>query len=151
MEMGRLSTFALNPPPTKVPLMEALQALVLTNAQLHDMLTDAAKEGAKLAVTELRADLHQTPEDATLQQLRAYLSDPASIPNPHELWAHADIIRRIEATPRSKPKSASWFMKFQRQTGLKDCRNRPGPAHGRRREWTFMDIKLAWDAYYRGR
>ncbi|MGR6431057.1 hypothetical protein ACU5AY_09075 [Rhizobium sp. PAMB 3174] len=131
--------------------MEALQALVLTNTQLRDLLTDAAREGAKLAVTELRADLHQTPEDATLQQLRAYLSDPAHIPNPHERWAHADIIRRIEQTPRGNPKSTAWFMKFQRETGLKDCRSRPSPAHGRRREWTFMDIKLAWDAYYRGR
>ncbi|MDX8443075.1 hypothetical protein [Mesorhizobium australafricanum] len=51
--------------------MEALQALVLTNAQLRELLTEAAKQGAALAVRELRADLHQTPEDASLQKLRA--------------------------------------------------------------------------------
>lgn len=131
--------------------MEAIQALVLTNAQLREMLTEAAREGAKQAVMELRADLHQSPEDATLQKLRAYLSDPATVPNPHQQWAHNGIIRQIELTPRGKPKSTAWFMKFQRETGLVDCRTRPSPSFGRRREWTFADIKLAWDVYYRRR
>lgn len=130
--------------------MEALQALVLTDTQLRAMLTDAAKEGAKLAVAELRADLHQSPDDATLQQLRAYLTNPASIPNPRDRWASGAIIRAIEHSPRGKSKSTAWFMKFQRETGLKDCPTRPSPAHGRSREWTFADVRAAWEVYYRG-
>ncbi|KAA3448606.1 hypothetical protein C7I87_20855 [Mesorhizobium sp. SARCC-RB16n] len=129
--------------------MEAMHALVLTRTQLRDMLTEAAREGASLAVASLRAELHQTPDDATLQKLRAYLADPASIANPQDHWAHRGLICQIESTTRGKPKSTAWFMKFQRQTGLNECSTRPSPAYGRRREWTFADIKLAWDAYYR--
>lgn len=131
--------------------MEALQALVLTDAQLRDLLTEAAKQGATLAVEVLRAELHQTPDDATLQKLRAYLSDPATVSNPHDQWAHSGLIRQIEPTLRGKPKSTAWFMKFQRDTGLVDCHTRPSPAFGRRREWSFADIKVAWDVYYRRR
>lgn len=131
--------------------MEALHALVLTDAQLREMLAEAAKRGAALAVDELRAQLHQAPDDATLQKLRGYLADPASLANPHDHWAHSGIIRQIGATSRGKPKSTAWFMKFQRETNLNECFNRPSPAYGRRREWTFFDIKLAWDAYYRRR
>ncbi|MER8882457.1 hypothetical protein [Mesorhizobium sp. M0816] len=131
--------------------MDALQALVLTSTQLRDMLTEAAKIGAALAVEELRADLHQTPEDATLQKLRGYLADPASLANPNDHWAHSELIRRIQTTARGKPKSTAWFMKFQRETGLNECFTRLSPAYGRRREWSFADIRLAWDAYYRKR
>lgn len=132
----------------KAITMEAIQALVLTNAQLCEMLTEAARRGAAMAVAELRAELHQTPEDTTLQKLRAYLSDPASLSNPHEHWAHSGLICRIEPKLNGKPKSAAWFMKFQRETGLVDCFTRPSPAFGRRREWSFADIRLAWNAYY---
>lgn len=128
-----------------------MQALVLTSTQLRDMLTEAARLGATLAVAELRADLQQTPEDATLKKLRAYLADPASLSNPNELWADSGVIRRIQTTARGKPKSTAWFMKFQRETGLSQCLSRQSPAYGRRREWTFTDIKLAWDNYYRRR
>ncbi|MBB3134185.1 hypothetical protein FHS26_001901 [Rhizobium pisi] len=131
--------------------MDALHALVLTDAQLREMLTEAAKRGATLAVDELRAQLHQAPDDATLQKLRAYLADPASLTNPQDHWAHSGIICQIAATARGKPKSTAWFMKFQRETSLNQCFSRPSPAYGRRREWTFIDIKLAWDAYYRRR
>ncbi len=131
--------------------MEAMPAVVLSGAHLRDLLTEAAREGAKLAVQELRADLHQSPDDATLQKLRAYLSDPASLTNPHDQWAHSGIIRQIEPTPRGKPKSTAWFMTFQRQTGLVECFTRPSPAYGRRRERSFADIKLAWDVFYRRR
>ncbi|MER8798289.1 hypothetical protein NKH75_29675 [Mesorhizobium sp. M0984] len=131
--------------------MEAMQALVLTSTQLRAMLTEAARHGAALAVAELRADLHQTPEDATLQKLRSYLTDPASLSNPNDHWAHSELIRRIQTTARGKPKSAAWFMKFQRETGLNECFTRPSPAYGRRKEWTFADIRLAWDTYYRKR
>lgn len=131
--------------------MEALQALVLTDMQLRDMLTEAARQGATLAVRELRADLHQTPDDAALQKLRAYVADSASLPNPDEHWAHAGLIRQVQLTARGKPKSTAWFMRFQRLTGLADCQTRSSPAFGRRREWRFSDIKLAWDAYYRVR
>ncbi|MBM2716213.1 hypothetical protein JQK88_34660 [Mesorhizobium caraganae] len=131
--------------------MKAMQALVLTSAQLREMLTQAAKQGAALAVQELRTELHQAPEDATLQKLRCYLTDPASISNPHDHWAHSELIRRIQATARGKPKSMAWFMRFQRETGLAGCPTRQSPAYGRRREWTFADIKLAWDAYCRRR
>jgi hypothetical protein len=129
--------------------MEALKAVVLSNIQLEDMLREAARQGSALAVAELRRDLHQSPDDATLQRLRAYLTNPASIPNLQECWAHSGIIRAIETTPRGKSKSSAWFMKFQRTTGLGDCFTRPSPVYGRRREWSFADIKLAWDAYYR--
>ncbi|MCJ9668525.1 MULTISPECIES: hypothetical protein [unclassified Neorhizobium] len=131
--------------------MEALRALVLTDTQLRDMLAEAAKQGAALAVAELRAQLHQTPDDGVLQKLRTYLADPASLANPHDHWAHSGIIRQIEAMSRGKPKSTAWFMKFQRETGLSECFNRPSPAYGRRREWSFFDIRLAWDTYYRRR
>ncbi|WP_149803989.1 hypothetical protein [Mesorhizobium sp. NFR06] len=131
--------------------MEALQAIVLSSAQLRDMLTEAARLGAAPAVRELRADLHQAPEEATLQKLRSYLADPASRPNPHEHWADSGVIRRIQTTSSGKRKSTAWFMKFQRETGLTGCATRQSPAYGRRREWTFADIKLAWDAYYRRR
>ncbi|TPI53312.1 hypothetical protein FJ420_31915 [Mesorhizobium sp. B3-1-3] len=131
--------------------MEALQAVVLSSAQLRDMLTEAAKQGAVLAVRELRADLHQSPEDTTLQRLRGYLADPASVSNPNDHWADSGIIRRIQTTARGKPKSTAWFMKFQRQTGLNECLSRQSPAFGRRREWTFVDISRAWGAYYRQR
>jgi hypothetical protein len=129
--------------------MEALQALVLTNEQLKNMLQEAARLGATLAVAELRKELHQSPDEATLQELRAYLKDPSSIPNPRDRWAHSGIICQIETTPRGKPKSPAWFMKLQRETGLGECMTRPSPAYGRRREWTFVDIRLAWEAYYR--
>jgi hypothetical protein len=129
--------------------MDALPALVLTHSQLRDMLTEAARQGATLAVQELRASLHQTPDDATLQMLRSYLTDPAAIPNPHEHWAHSGLIRQVQETARGRPKSTAWFMKFQRETGLIDCPSRPSPSFGRRREWTFVDIRRAWDAYYR--
>ncbi|MER9489669.1 hypothetical protein NKI50_27480 [Mesorhizobium sp. M0563] len=129
--------------------MEALQALVLTSTQLRDMLTEAARQGAALAVAELRADLHQAPEDATLQKLRSYLADPASLPNPGDHWADSGLIRRIQATARGKPKSTAWFMKFQRETGLNQCFFRPSPYYGRRKEWSFADIRSAWSAYYR--
>jgi hypothetical protein len=131
--------------------MKAMQALVLTSTQLRDMLTEAAKQGAALAVEELRADLHQTPDDATLQKLRGYLADPAPLSNPNDHWAHSELIRRVQPTARGKPKSTAWFMKFQRETGLNECFTRPSPAYGRRKEWTFADIRLAWNAYYRKR
>ncbi|MDX8455200.1 hypothetical protein RFM98_20825 [Mesorhizobium sp. VK9D] len=131
--------------------MEALQAVVLSSAQLRDMLMEAAKLGAALAVQEFRADLRQSPEDARLQKLRGYLADPASLSNQHEHWADSGVIRRIQTTAQGKPKSTSWFMKFQRETGLSGCPTRQSPAYGRRREWSFADIKLAWDAYYRRR
>lgn len=126
-----------------------MHAVVLTGTQLREMLTEAAREGAKLAAQELRAELHQSPDDATLQKLRVYLSDPTTVANPHDQWAHSGLIRQIEPTPRGKPKSTAWFMKFQRETGLAECFTRPSPAFGRRREWTFADIRLAWQAYYR--
>lgn len=132
----------------KAMLMEAMPAIVLSGTQLRDLLAEAAREGAKLAVQELRADLHQSPDDATLQKLRAYLSDPASVPTPHDQWAHSGLIRQIEPTPRGKPKSMAWFMTFQRQTGLAECFTRHSPAYGRRREWCFADIRLAWNVYY---
>lgn len=142
---------AVSIPPKKVRLMEALQAFVLTNTQLREMLTEAARQGAAIAVAELREELNQSPEAATLQKLRAYLADPTSLGNPNEHWAHAGLICQIRTTTRGKPKSAAWFMKFQRETGLNACPTRPSPAFGRRKEWTFSDIKLAWDAYYRRR
>lgn len=128
--------------------MDALQALVLTNGQLQDLLQEAARQGAALAVAKLRAELHQSPDDATLQQLRAYLRDPASVPNPRDHWAHSGIIRQIEMTPRGKPKSTAWFMAFQRESRLNECFSRPSPAYGRRREWSFADIRAAWASYY---
>ncbi len=131
--------------------MEAVQAVVLTHFQLDNLLREAARQGAALAVSELRKEIQQSPDDVTLQRLRAFVHDPSSIPNPHECWAHSGIIRQIELTPRDKPKSSAWFMKFQKQTGLAGCYTRPSPTYGRRREWSFADIRLAWEAYYRRR
>lgn len=129
--------------------MEPMQALVLTQHKLDDLLREAARQGAALAVAELRKDIHQSPDDATLQRLRSYLANPESVPNPQDCWAHSGIIRQIEPTQRGRPKSSAWFMKFQRETGLGGCYTRPSPAYGRRREWSFADIRLAWNAYYR--
>ncbi|NTE34670.1 hypothetical protein [Agrobacterium tumefaciens] len=129
--------------------MEAMQAVVLTQLQLDNMLREAARQGASLAVAELRTEIHQSPDEVTLQRLRTYLSNPGGLYNPHNSWAHSGIIRQIEPTPRGKPKSSAWFMKFQRESGLSGCYTRPSPAYGRRREWSFADIRLAWEIYYR--
>lgn len=129
--------------------MEALRAVVLSSTQLEEMLREAARQGAALAVAELRKDICQSPDDATLQQLRTFLMNPASVSNPDELWAHSGIIRGIELTPRGKQKSSAWFMKFQRETGLGECYSRPSPSYGRRREWSFTDIRSAWQRFYR--
>ncbi|MND97759.1 hypothetical protein D3C80_900860 [compost metagenome] len=131
--------------------MEAMQALVLTEHHLNELLREAARQGAALAVAELRSEIHQSPDDITLQRLRGFLQNPSCLSNPHDCWAHSGIIRQVEPTPRGKPKSAAWFMKFQRETGLSGCHTRPSPAYGRRREWSFADIRLAWDVYYRRR
>lgn len=131
--------------------MEPLQAVVLTQMQLSEMLREAARQGAALAVAELRKDIHQSPDDATLQRLRTYLHEPSSIANPQECWAHSGVIRQIELTPSGKAKSSAWFMSFQRQSGLAGCFTRPSPTYGRRREWSFADIRLAWEVYYRRR
>jgi hypothetical protein len=131
--------------------MDAMQALVLTGHQLEELLREAARQGAALAIAELRKEIHQSPDDVTLQRLRTYLTNPASIPNPNDCWAHSGIIRQIESTSRGKPKSSAWFMGFQRQTGLAGCFTRPSPTYGRRREWCFADIRLAWETYYRRR
>ncbi|MGP4804250.1 hypothetical protein ACSV5G_10810 [Agrobacterium cavarae] len=128
--------------------MEPVQALVITNNQLDDMLKEAARQGAALAVAELRKEIHQSPDDVTLHKLRAYFNDPSSVPNPHELWAHSGIIRQVELKPNGKSKSTTWFMKFQRETRLNECFSRPSPGYGRRREWSFADIRLAWNSYY---
>lgn len=128
-----------------------MQALVLTQHKLDELLREAARQGAALAVADIRREMQQSPEDVTLQSLRRFLQDPESIPNPSERWAHSGIIRQIETTARGTAKSTAWFMKFQRETGLAGCYTRPSPAYGRRREWSFADIKLAWDAYYRRR
>lgn len=122
---------------------------MLSSEQLRDMLVEAAKLGAALAVQELRADLHQTPEDATLQKLRNYLVNPASLSNPNEHWADSGVIRRVQTTAAGKAKSTAWFMKFQRQTGLNACFTRSSPAYGRRKEWSVADIRLSWNRYYR--
>ncbi|MGV1905067.1 hypothetical protein [Agrobacterium cavarae] len=124
---------------------------MLSHTQLDDMLREAARQGAALAVAELRKEIHQSPDDVTLQRLRTYLTNPSSIPNPNDCWAHSGIVCQIELTSRGKPKSSAWFMKFQRETGLVDCYTRPSPAYGRRREWSFADIRLAWEGYYRRR
>jgi len=129
--------------------MEALRALVLTDLQLQELLAEAAKQGAAIAIGELRADLHQSPDDKVLQRLRTYLTDPGSVPSPRECWAHSGIICRIQPSAHGKARSTAWFMKFQRETGLHECQTRQSPTYGRRREWTFADIKLAWDTYYR--
>lgn len=128
-----------------------MQALVVTSTQLRDMLTQAARQGAALAIEELRAELRQSPEEETLKKLRGYLAEPLSLSNPGDHWADSGVIRRIQPTVRGKPKSTAWFMKFQRETGLNGCFTRPSPAYGRRREWSFADIRLAWEAYYRKR
>lgn len=131
--------------------MEPISAVVLTHSQLESMIREAARQGAALAVAELRKDLHQSPDDVTLQRLRAYLSDPSSISNPHELWAHSGTIRQVAQTARGKSKSTAWFMKFQRETRLGECFSRSSPGYGRRREWSFADIRLAWETYYHRR
>ena len=128
--------------------MEATQALVLTHAQLREMMEQAGRHAARIVVEELKSELRQEPEERILQQLRAYIEDPASVPNPREHWAHSGIIRTIRTTSSDKPKSAAWFMRFQKETGLNACSSRPSPVHGRRKEWTFADIRLAWGAYY---
>lgn len=147
----RAPSLPIPPQSTKVPVMEALQAVVLTQSQLNTMLEAAGVRAAELAVRKLHAELHQSPEDTTLQSLREYIANPGAVANPHDQWAHSGIIRLIQPTAQGEPKSVAWFMKFQRRTGLKDCHTRPSPVHGRRKEWTFHDIKLAWDSYYQRR
>ena len=128
--------------------MEALQAVVLTNTQLRELLEEAGQVAAERAVLKLRSELNQTPEEAILKQLRSYLADPSTVADPASHWAHSGVIREIQPTPRGKPKSVAWFMKFQRETGLKECFSRRSPSHGRRKEWSFEDIRLAWTKFY---
>jgi len=128
--------------------MEAIQAVVLTETQLREMLEEAGKHAARVVAEDLRSELRQGPDERTLERLRAYIEDPETILNAQEQWAHSGIIREIHPTSRGKPKSTAWFMKFQRETGLKECRTRKSPIHGRRSEWTFADIRLAWQVYY---
>tara|TARA_Y100000815_G_scaffold14654_1_gene12863 strand:- start:160556 stop:160975 length:420 start_codon:yes stop_codon:yes gene_type:complete len=128
--------------------MDSIPAVVLTQSQLRKMIDTACERAAELAVNRLRSDLARTPEQETLDRLRQYLADPSSSTNPTEEWAHSGIIREIQLTPRGKPKSVAWFMKFQRDSGLMDCTTRKSPVHGRRKEWTFADIRMAWQVYY---
>lgn len=128
--------------------MEATPAIVLTHVQLKELMMAAGEEAANRVVTDLRNDLIQDPRTQTLNRLRAYVADPTTIPDPRDQWADSQIIRQIQPTVQGKTKSISWFMKFQKQTNLKNCITRKSQSHGRAREWCFEDIRNAWSIYY---
>jgi hypothetical protein len=77
----------------------AIKAVVLNDVQLREMLRDVARAGASLAVEDLRAGLSQSPDDATIERLRAYLRGPDTIKDPSAHWAHSGIICGIELMP----------------------------------------------------
>lgn len=124
--------------------MDAMPAVVLTHMQLKELLVSAGREAAEQVITELRAELVQDPRQKNLLHLREYLADPSSIPNPREYWADSWTIRSIYPNSKGEPKSVSWFMKFQRNTGLKDFITRRSSTHGGSKEWCFEDIYNVW-------
>lgn len=128
--------------------MEGTPAYVLTHTQLEQLMLDTARRAAELTVDKLRAELTQDPSLKQLYDLRGYILDRSTIKNPRARWASSHLIRRIETNSKDQPKSVAWFMKFQKETGLKDCPSRKSPTHGRSREWTFEDIANAWEGYY---
>lgn len=132
----------------KEQIMDAIPAVVLTQDKLEYMLEEAGKKAAELTVSKMKAQLIQDPSEQLLLTLRRYIADPKSVENPRDQWANSEIIRRISFTANGKPKSVAWFMKFQRETGLKQCPTRRNPHSGPRKCWCFGDIRNAWLNYY---
>ncbi|RNC90774.1 MAG: hypothetical protein ED558_17470 [Oricola sp.] len=128
--------------------MPFVPAITLTEPQLQELLVAAGRLAAEQVVAELRASLVQDPREQTLLRLRGFLQDPSTITDPRAQWADSALIRRIRPNRQGKPKSVAWFMKFQKATGLCNCPNRRSPNHGRAKEWTFADIRHAWQHYY---
>ncbi|MBO6674110.1 MAG: hypothetical protein JJ908_05860 [Rhizobiales bacterium] len=128
--------------------MKAQPALILAPDQLEDLLAQTAKQAADQAVAALREDLARDPREQLVHDLRAYILDHTTEPNPESRWANGHHIRQIELNGRGRPKSLAWFQKFKQDSGLAKCPHRSSPQHGRLQEWTFRDIALAWHGYY---
>ncbi|WP_316859782.1 hypothetical protein [uncultured Cohaesibacter sp.] len=132
----------------KVRIMEAISAVVLNKDVLEEMLERAGQRGAELAVAQFKEQLEQDPQDRHVMRLREFLLDRSSVELPREVWASSHHIRRIELSPKGKPKSNTWMQHFKRESGLEGCTSRPSPSHGRLREWCFEDIANAWERFY---
>lgn len=132
----------------KAQTMEGQPALILAPDQLKDLLTKTAEQAAAQAVAALREDLARDPQDQIVEDLRRYILDDTTEPNPETRWASGHHIRAIELNRSGKPKSVGWFHKFKKESGLNQCPHRSSPQHGRLQEWSFRDIALAWNAYY---
>lgn len=132
----------------KAQAMEGTPAVVLTHDQLKYMLEEAGKTAAELTVQKMQEQLLQDPNEKLLLTLREYIANPNSMEKPREQWAHSAIIREVALTPKGKPKSVAWFMKFQKETGLNHCPTQRNASNGPRKCWCFEDIRNAWQIYY---
>jgi len=131
--------------------MQAMQALVIMEHDLAEMIHKAGKTAAAEILEQFRQDMNRTPQDKQVEQLRAYIEDRSSCSNPREHWAHSRHIRMIKPTKAEKPKSISWFQKFKKASMLDGCNSKASSDHGRLKEWCFEDIANAWDHYHRQR
>lgn len=128
--------------------MDTTPALIVSHEQLQTMLRETAQEAAQSAVTQLKSELNTDPDERVTQELRTYLTTPASLPTPRDHWANGLHIRMIEHGNLGKPKSVAWFHKFKIKSGLRECFHRRSKRHGHLQEWCFEDIRLCWRTYY---
>ncbi len=131
--------------------MQAMQALVIMEHELTELLTKAGKVAALEVLEDFRQELNQDPVLKHADRLRSYIENRSLIDNPRDLWSNGRHIRLITPTKNGKPKSIAWFQTFKKESNLKNCVNRPSPDHGRLQEWCFEDIANAWDHYHRQR
>ena len=131
--------------------MKGTAAIVVTEEELTNMLTQAGKAGAREVMSEYEQQLEQDPVERHTQLLRDFIEDRSILDNPREVFGSGRHIRRIIPAKNGKPKSVAWFQGFKRESKLNLCKNRPSPDHGRLQEWCFEDIANAWDNYNRQR
>lgn len=127
--------------------MHGQPALILMEHELEHMLKATARHAAQEVIENFRAELSTDPTETHIRKLRAFIADRSTVTNPREVWANGKHIRSIKLNSRGKPRSASWFQQFKKQSGLKNCFNRPSMNAGGTREWCFEDIANAWEQH----
>ena len=125
--------------------MTGQPAIILNEYELEHMVRAAARQAAQEVVAALRDDLKGNPVDAVVRNLRAFIEDRSTVPNPRQVWANGLHIRSIYPGRDGKPKSTSWFQQFKTNSGLNDCLHRKSRSAGGNHEWCFEDIANAWE------
>ena len=131
--------------------MEAMQALVIMEHELTDLLTKTGKIAAAEILEAFRQEINQDPIEKHATTLRNYIEDRTTLKDPRNRFAHGHHIRLLNPAKNNKPKSIAWFQNFKKESQLKDCPSRASTTHGRLQEWCFEDIANAWDYYHRQR